>query len=225
MALDEAGNGELAVQVDHARRRSDVRLDGIRAADRLDAASLDRNRLGLGRGVFHGDDAAVREHEIRRRGRLRHTRLCRDDADDDGESDKVQAEAEWSCHGCHHHIVGRKRRSKLAPKICSRAAASAPTASSARRCASAIAACHPRGKNDESVPNSNRLAPTTASDWRNTASSVRPGTYLIQLFELEVSRWIVGHWSAAIRASRKNPAPKCGMITGTDGYSSATRAT
>ena len=31
-----------------------------------------------------------------------------------------------------------------------------------------------------------------------------------------------GHWSAAISASRKNPAPKCGMITGTVGKREAT---
>ena len=34
---------------------------------------------------------------------------------------------------------------------------------------------------------------------------------------LEVSRWMFGHWSAAISASRRKPAPKCGMITGTVG--------
>ena len=48
-----------------------------------------------------------------------------------------------------------------------------------------------------------------------------PGTYLTQLFELDVSKWMFGHASAAISASRKKPAPKCGTMTGTFGKRAA----
>src|SRR5436189_170542 len=84
--------------------------------------------------------------------------------------------------------------------------------------------CQPRGKNDESVPNSSREGSTTPSALRKTPSSDWPPSNRIQLLELEVSKWMVGHWSAAIRASRKKPAPKCGTITGTCGKPSAIRA-
>ena len=50
--------------------------------------------------------------------------------------------------------------------------------------------CQPRGKNDESVPNRSRDGPRTASALLNTPSSVRPPSNRIQLFELEVSRFL-----------------------------------
>ena len=75
---------------------------------------------------------------------------------------------------------------------------------------------HPRGKYEESLPKSSRSGPTTASACRNTSASVRP-TYFIHAFELEVSSRTLEQRSATISASRRRPAPKCGMMIGTVG--------
>src|SRR5688572_8937733 len=75
-------------------------------------------------------------------------------------------------------VVGRYAAnilSKLPPKIRSWSAAGTPPAVRAVFCASYTPRCHPRGKNDESVPNSRRRAPTTEIAVLNTDSSVRPG--------------------------------------------------
>jgi len=71
---------------------------------------------------------------------------------------------------------------------------------------------------DESVPKINRSGPTTSSAVLKTCSNVSPGVYLIHEFELDVSRCTLGQESASINASRSIPAPKCGMMIGTDGY-------
>src|SRR5439155_7137474 len=57
----------------------------------------------------------------------------------------------------------RKIRSKFPPKIFSLTSVLAPISSSAEDCCSYTSLTHPRGKNDESVPNSRRSGPTTAS--------------------------------------------------------------
>ena len=85
-------------------------------------------------------------------------------------------------------------------------------------CASKTGCCQPRGKNDESVPNSRRSGPSDSSVYRNTSARVSPGRYRGHPFELDVSRWMFGQMSAAISASLRNPAPKCGITTGATGY-------
>ena len=54
------------------------------------------------------------------------------------------------------------------------------------------ACCQPRGKNEESDPNSIRSGPSTASAWRNTLTRRRPGVYFVQAFERDVSTWRFG---------------------------------
>jgi hypothetical protein len=49
--------------------------------------------------------------------------------------------------------------------------------------------------------------------------------YFIQAFELDVSRWMFALMSAAIRASRKKPAPKWGMMNGSRGQLTASACT
>src|SRR5437667_5649515 len=108
-------------------------------------------------------------------------------------------------------------RSKFPPKIFAFTSVPRPISSSAADCCWCTSFTHPRGKNDESVPNSNRSGPSTASACLKTAGSVSPGVYLIQLLELEVSNRTFEHRSATINASRRRPAPKCGTMIGSDG--------
>ena len=128
-----------------------------------------------------------------------------------------------SCHGAGRWA--RTARHLLPPVVADEwrgLAASRSSSSSAARWAASTACCQPRGKNEESDPNSIRSGPSTASAWRNTSTRRRPGVYFVQAFELDVSTWRLGQRSAAMRVSRKKPAPKWGTTTGTSGNADAT---
>ena len=97
-----------------------------------------------------------------------------------------------------------KTRLKLPAKMAAWLSASRSSSSSAARWASSTACCQPRGKNEESDPNSIRSDPSTASAWRNTSTRRRPGVYFVQAFELDVSTWRLGQRSAAMRVCVPN---------------------
>ena len=76
VALDEPGNRELSLEVDHFGVRPDHRLDLGGRSQRLDAIAAHRDRFHVRPRVFDGDDAAVGEDEIRGR-RLRRSATLR----------------------------------------------------------------------------------------------------------------------------------------------------
>lgn len=105
------------------------------------------------------------------------------------------------------------RRSKLPPKIALASSTPTPRRESASHWRSNTAVTQPRGKNDESVPNSSRCGPATSRARSNTCSRVGGGArYFVHVFEEEVSKCTLGHNEAVISASRKYPAPKCGTM-------------
>ena len=65
VALDESGNDELPLQIDHARRRADVALELGTAAERDDSVTAHRDSFCLRHAVVDGDDSAVRQHQVR----------------------------------------------------------------------------------------------------------------------------------------------------------------
>ncbi len=79
MSLDEAGHGQMALQVDDPGGRADVGLDLAVAPYRDDPVVLDRQGLRLRDGLLQSDDLAVLDDEI---GRLR--RLAARGEDGDG---------------------------------------------------------------------------------------------------------------------------------------------
>src|SRR5436190_15813748 len=99
-----------------------------------------------------------------------------------------------------------KSRARFSPKISRASAAPTPISLSTLVCSANTAAFHPRGKNDESVPNNSRLGPNTSSARRKTVFRSRP-SYRIHELLLDVSRYTFGQRSPSISASRKKPAP------------------
>src|SRR4030095_11820032 len=64
VSFDEAGNGELAIEIDHLRRRCDVPRHVGRRSNENDLLPARRQRLCLGHGFVYRDNAAVLKHEI-----------------------------------------------------------------------------------------------------------------------------------------------------------------
>jgi hypothetical protein len=64
--LDEAGNHQLAVDVDHLRPWPGQAFDIGRRSERNDPSAARRERLNLA-GRLKRDDSAVQQHEFRRR--------------------------------------------------------------------------------------------------------------------------------------------------------------
>jgi hypothetical protein len=68
VSLDEAGNRELAVEIDHLRRRCDVLPYVGSRSDEDDSVPARRKRLRLRHDVVDRDNAAVLKHQIGGRG-------------------------------------------------------------------------------------------------------------------------------------------------------------
>src|SRR5439155_12085553 len=97
VALDEAGDRELPVEIDHSCVRARAALDLIARAHRRDAVAADRNRLRFRGRRVDGNDAAVDEDEVGWRARLlRRTRRGRDRGD--GESKQSDANESLHCY-------------------------------------------------------------------------------------------------------------------------------
>src|SRR6185437_8517159 len=64
LAFDEAGQEELAVELDHARGRAGIVGHRARLADIDDGAVADRHRPGPGLARVGGEDRTVAEHEV-----------------------------------------------------------------------------------------------------------------------------------------------------------------
>ena len=65
VALEESRDDELPLQIDHARRRTDVALELGTSAERDDSVTAHRHRFCLRHAVVDGDDSAVRQHQVR----------------------------------------------------------------------------------------------------------------------------------------------------------------
>ena len=110
----------------------------------------------------------------------------------------------------------------LSPKMASMSPGARPSSSQIASWSFRRFVRYPRGKKLESVPKISRSAPIASIVSRNRSARVgRWGSRLVQLFDDELSMWTFWYWAATISASRKNPAPKCGMIQATDGKRSA----
>ena len=70
MRIDQAGSRGAAVQVDHLRARSDVRLHDVRGSDRQDLSAGNRHGLRNRIAGVDREDRAVGEDEIGGGGRL-----------------------------------------------------------------------------------------------------------------------------------------------------------
>ena len=166
-----------------SRLRPDVALDFGARAERHDPVAAIGHRLRLGLRVVDRDDAAVGEDEIWRRRGLRRAarwrpereqtgdaRACSDAADDAGFGwcmvDDPRGLRRRQRQTCDTSRRG-KERSKLPPKMRCRVERGV-----ARRPAPQLRLvdrrCQPRGKNDESVPNS------SATGRRRPAPGGRP---------------------------------------------------
>ena len=160
MSLDEPRDDELPVHVDDLRGRSDVRPNVATRSDCHYPIAGDSDCLCLRLALLHGDDTPVGENKV---------------GGADGLSLRGAAGSENQRH--EEHQGSRKRGSaiehqshgsgkslaKLPPMTRLRASCVALTAASAATWASWTGFCQPRGKKEESVPNSRRSGPATAS--------------------------------------------------------------
>ena len=69
IVFDGARRRERTFQIDHLRRRADVRLDLLIRSDGDDRGAADGQRLRVRLPLIHRHDLSVAKDEIRRRGR------------------------------------------------------------------------------------------------------------------------------------------------------------
>src|SRR5690606_36483213 len=170
VSFDETGNQQPAAKVDDLRRRPRHRANLGGGANRRDEVAAHGHRLCFRLAVVSRDNVAIDEDEIR--GRLL------------GAAGELAGQHAGRSRQKSLHLLLRlvlrqapgsgisRMRRALPPRMAARSSAESTSASMIACCASKIAFCHPRGKNDESVPNRMRSPPATSIVCLKTSVSV-----------------------------------------------------